>query len=138
MAKDEAVSDVFVYGTLIFPKIMQAVTGKTFDGQTARLHDFAAFKVIGESYPGLWHLEGVTTEGVLYHGLSEEELAMIDRYEGEEYQREILEVETEDGRVHRAWVYMYRPAYRHMLSEVPWSAEHFNEQDINEYVERIS
>ncbi|MBD3669767.1 MAG: gamma-glutamylcyclotransferase [Gammaproteobacteria bacterium] len=137
MVQDESLSDVFVYGTLIFSKIITAVLGKAFDGETAKLHDFAAYKVIGESYPGLWRLDGVSAEGVLYHGMSKEDLAKLDRYEGEEYQREIMEVETEDGCRHRAWVYMYRPAYIHLLSEIPWSAEHFNESDINEYVARM-
>lgn len=137
MGMDEKISEVFVYGTLIFPQVMEAVTGKVHKGQTAKLHNFAAYKVVGDVYPGIWHLEGVSTDGILYQGISKDELAKLDLYEGEEYNRELLEVETEDGNTHRAWVYTYRPAYRHMLSELPWSAEHFNESELDAYVSKI-
>lgn len=137
MGMDESISEIFVYGTLIFSPVMKAVTGKVHKGQAAKLHNFAAYKVVGDVYPGIWHLEGVSTDGILYQNISKEELEKLDRYEGEEYNRELLEVETEDGNMHRAWVYTYRPAYRHMLSEVPWNPEYFNESELDDYVANI-
>ena len=137
MGTDETVSEIFVYGTLIFPQVMEAVTGRPHEGQTAKLHNFAAYKVVGDVYPGIWHLEGVTTDGILYQDISPEDLEVLDRYEGEEYNRELLEVETEDGNMHRAWAYTYRPAYRHMLSETPWNAEYFNESELEAYVAKL-
>jgi len=137
MGKDETVSELFVYGTLIFAPVIEAVTGRPHKGQTAKLHNFAAYKVVGDVYPGIWHLAGVTTDGILYQDISSEDLEILDRYEGEEYNRELLEVETEDGNMHRAWVYTYRPAYHHMLSETPWNAEFFNESELESYVAKL-
>lgn len=138
MEMDDTVSKLFVYGTLIFTPVMEAVTGRQHEGQAAKLHNFAAYKVVGDVYPGIWHLEGVSTDGILYQDIDAKDLEILDRYEGEEYNREILSIETEDGDTHRAWVYTYRPAYRHMLSEVPWNPDYFNESELEAYVARLN
>lgn len=137
MGTDESVTELFVYGTLIFTQVMEAVTGRQHEGQIAKLHNFAAYKVVGDVYPGIWRLEGVTTDGILYQDISREDLEILDRYEGEEFHRELLDVETEDGDIHRAWVYTFRPAYHHLLSEKPWNAEYFNEDELEAYVARL-
>ncbi|MDH5361409.1 MAG: gamma-glutamylcyclotransferase [Gammaproteobacteria bacterium] len=137
MATDEHISDVFAYGTFLFPKIMDAITGRAHDGQKARLYNFAAFKVKGDIYPGIWPLQDVQTDGVLYHNVSEEELEAMDRYEGEEYSRELLEVETEDGEMHKAWVYIFRAAYKHLLSETPWSPDMYDQSEIDAYIANL-
>jgi len=137
MGTDESISDVFAYGTFLFPQIMTAITGREHDGQKAWINNFAAFKVTGDIYPGIWPLEGVQTEGILYHNVSKEELEAMDRYEGEEYSRELLPVETEDGEIHKVWVYVFRAAYKHLLSETPWRPEMYDEAEIEAYVARL-
>lgn len=137
MATDEHVSDVFAYGTFLFPQIMDAITGRKHEGQKAKLYNFAAFKVKGDIYPGIWPLEGVQTEGIVYHNVTEEELEAMDRYEGEEYNRELLKVETEDGEMHKVWVYTFRAAYKHLLSEIPWNMEMYDQSEIDSYISRL-
>ena len=137
MSADDSVTDVFVYGTLTFPPIIQAVIDKLPSGQKAKLHNFAAYAVVGSVYPGIWHLEGVDTDGILYHDIGKEDMLKLDRYEGEEYNRELLSVETEDGNEHQAWVYIFRPAYRHLLSSKPWDARKFEDESLESYLAEL-
>jgi gamma-glutamylcyclotransferase (GGCT)/AIG2-like uncharacterized protein YtfP len=62
------------------------------------------------SYPGL--VEGTgRVEGELYRLHRSEVLADIDREEGYNFQRRLIQVRRADGRRARAWVYWYRGSH---------------------------
>ena len=62
-------------------------------------------------YPGVVATPGAYVRGEVYEILDDARLfAALDRYEGDEYRREIVEIETEEGEILRAWVYLYRGA----------------------------
>ena len=114
---------VFVYGTLRRDArgVVQSplARGWVFEGYGsvgAELYDFGAYPgAVPSSAPGAKVL------GELYRlPDTGETLELLDHYEGcgpghpppHEFEREVVEVDLEDGGTARAWIYWYRPEPR--------------------------
>jgi gamma-glutamylcyclotransferase (GGCT)/AIG2-like uncharacterized protein YtfP len=116
---------LFAYGTLICEDIMFAVSGRRSTGVRCLLRDYERGKIQGEVYPGIVARTGKVVEGVLYSDVPEAAWERLDLFEGEMYQRKVIQVELEDGAVREAQAYVLRPEFEHALSASPWSLEEF-------------
>jgi len=125
---------IFTYGSLMFPSVMKAVTGREFSSRNARVKNHARFKVIGESYPGLTPLEGAVTEGVLYLDVDAFSVKRLDDFEGELYERAGISADALDGESLMAQTYLIKPQYRDRLSSEPWHPEHFEKADLIDFM----
>lgn len=96
---------LFIYGTLKQPYIQRALLAHTLQGKRDRLPGYRKTTVTLDdaAYPDIEPAEGEFVEGQIVH-LSEEELTHIDSYEGREYARQ--QVTLESGET--AWVYSTR------------------------------
>ncbi len=116
---------LFCYGTLGFPQVMRAVTGNDYPCRDAMLRGYARYRVRGEVFPGIVEESAAVVRGVLYQGLDEKTLHLIDVYENECYSRQLLDVEQVPGKAVRAWVYVVPFALRGRLSSRDWHPEFF-------------
>lgn len=73
---------LFVYGTLMFPAIFRAVTGTDVSTSPALLRGYARRRVVGQTFPVVVEEESACVEGKLCLGVSDEALALLDRFEG--------------------------------------------------------
>lgn len=89
--------NVFTYGSLMFPEVWRCVTGSGLEGQPARLREFEARAIRGQTYPALISKPGAVTEGVVYSGVNAEAVARLDVFEGNFYQRQTVVVRTGSG-----------------------------------------
>jgi gamma-glutamylcyclotransferase (GGCT)/AIG2-like uncharacterized protein YtfP len=86
---------LFAYGTLQDPDILGAVLGRVVDMaslKAAQANGFVAITYPGRPYPALVPSSGATTLGKLITGLSAEDWALLDAFEGEEYCRASIEI----------------------------------------------
>ena len=88
---------LFTYGSLMFSDVWQEVTGLSMQPVPARLHDHARYSVEDEDYPAVLRQPGQIVDGALYTGLSAAALAVLDRFEGPDYQRVTVQVLRTDG-----------------------------------------
>lgn len=116
---------LFNYGTLQSPLLMARISGLHQPGRPAVLDDYGCYTLTGAVYPGIRPEPGAQTHGVVYDGLDAAQLARLDRFEGDEYQREQVEVRLADAEVLLAWVYVIQPVLRASLSSVPWDRDRF-------------
>ena len=93
---------LFVYGTLKDPAVQQAVFGRVVEGTPDALEGYHRGEITLGSrvYPIIRPDEGSQVEGRVLE-VTLQELALIDRYEGSDYQR--VQVTLKSGQ--RAWVY---------------------------------
>jgi gamma-glutamylcyclotransferase (GGCT)/AIG2-like uncharacterized protein YtfP len=99
---------LFAYGTLEQPALMAALTGRVPRSGPAKLPGHRRGRLPMRTYPGLAIDAGSEVAGTLYSGLTSRELGLLDRYEGPEYRRVLMYLQTDGGR-RRAWVYRQRP-----------------------------
>ena len=88
MQPTPALHRLFVYGTLAEPAVC------------------ARHAVRGEAYPAIVAKSNGLVKGIIYKDISQAELDALDAYEGDEYGRIRVFVETEADKI-QAWVYVW-------------------------------
>jgi hypothetical protein len=110
------------------------VVGRPAEGVDALLEHFAVRRLRGACYPGLLPKPGARTRGILYRGLSEQDIGRLERYEGRWYERRLLPVCLASGDREMAWCFVTRKPCRRRLSPEAWSAEHFVRTHLKTYL----
>lgn len=119
------VTACFTYGSLMDEEIMSAVAGVRAAHCSATLDGYARHPVIGAEYPGMVARAGHQVRGVLYRDLPPAAWPRLDRFEGDEYERRIVEVSLADGTRTRAWTYVFRDDFAARLGEGDWDFARF-------------
>ena len=109
--------NLFAYGTLMWPEVLESVIGRRLEGCPAVLDGFVRLRVKGEHYPAVVSRDGGVVEGIVYSGLSVEDFRHLDRFEGEEYERMGRPVDGVE-----AQVYVLGRNFRHMAEDAIWGA----------------
>ena len=117
--------DFFAYGTLMCEDIMLAVTGRRLSSLRGFLRDYQRRTVKGEVYPGLIPERGGIVEGIVYRDLRDADWALLDPFEGEMYQRQIVRVNLEDRMSVEAHTYIARPEFENRLEASEWDFAKF-------------
>ena len=117
---------IFVYGTLLQKPVVQNVLGYCPEGEEALLSNYRRRALASRDYPGIIPARGDTVKGLLYPLQQEDDLSLLDDYEGHDYER-ITEFVAHTGKSSGesvlAWVYVIRPAYRHLLLTHDWEPQ---------------
>lgn len=124
---------VFVYGTLLLPRIQRRVTGRVFEATPARVNGFVRRCIRGATYPTLVPAApSSVVEGALLVGVDAAALARLDDYEGSAYERISVRVRADEAEV-TAWLWLIRPSERHRISDEPWDLATFVGRDLTRF-----
>ena len=126
--------NIFVYGTLLIPDVMYAVTTRKFRFIDATLRGYARFTVKGASYPGIIPTTEAVTEGIIYFDVDALSLERLNAFEGDLYQRTPIQAETEEGKVLNAETYVVKPEYRDYLSLQKWDVKEFVQNSLTAFL----
>ena len=127
---------LFCYGTLCIPEVMRRVCGRLPAAQTASLSGYAVVALTDRVYPGLVPAPAARVDGLLYHGLSRAQLSRLDAYEGGEYRRCLVRVDTPTHRGLRVWTYVLHPRYHYLATRRNWSLDQFIRDELALYLNR--
>ncbi len=127
---------LFAYGTLVVPAVLEALIERRPSSRPARLEGFARFRVRGAAYPGIVETPGGGVEGVVYEPLDDEALAVLDVFEGELYERRVVEVRLADASV-AAFTYVVPLRRRTQLSDEPWDLARFLRDELPAYLAAV-
>jgi gamma-glutamylcyclotransferase (GGCT)/AIG2-like uncharacterized protein YtfP len=127
-------TSLFTYGTLEIPDVIEAVTGRRFSATAAVLEDHARYLLRGETYPGVVWEGGARVTGMLYDGIDDASLALIDLFEGDVYRREPVRVSTDARAGLRAFAYLVPSDRRALLSDRRWDRARFEERHLADFL----
>lgn len=99
-------SRIFVYGTLQDEHVVERLLGRRLPWQPAVLEGYCRMLDASIGYPVVHPLAGASVDGRLLDGVDQEALAALDAYEGREYRRVTVRVQTSDGRAVDAYAYV--------------------------------
>ncbi|HEV2356696.1 MAG TPA: gamma-glutamylcyclotransferase family protein [bacterium] len=102
-------SGIFVYGTLQDDALVQRLLGRPLPWKPAVLEGYCRTLDASIGYPVVHPLAGASVDGRLLDPVDQEALAALDAYEGREYRRVIVRVQTSDGRTVDAYTYVPAP-----------------------------
>lgn len=123
-------SNLFVYGTLMFEEVIRELVGTMPIHRAAEAKDVARPQFKGQDYPGLVECPGKNISGFLFTGLRPETLLIFDKFEGGEYERRTVQLA-----VGTAEAYFVRDEFRDRLSTTEWDPEAFRRDKLPTYLE---
>ncbi|WP_167610364.1 gamma-glutamylcyclotransferase family protein [Maribellus sediminis] len=126
---------VFVYGTLLFPEILEGLTGRTFSVQKAELYNFKRLRVAEGDYPAIIAAEGESVSGMLVLNVDARSMELLRFYEGEDYDCRKLEVKLKKQSVF-AHVFTWNndPG---LLTESDWNLKNFEQHFLQDYIRYV-
>jgi ADP-ribose pyrophosphatase len=123
--------NVFTYGSLMLSFVFQHVTGRCPASIEATLDDWRRVRVDRETFPAAVPANGDQIRGILWRGLSAQEIARLDQFEGGHYQRVSVQVRDCSGENHAAEVYQWSRADG--LINEPWDFDWFKTVGIKDF-----
>jgi gamma-glutamylcyclotransferase (GGCT)/AIG2-like uncharacterized protein YtfP len=125
---------LFAYGTLLFPEVLTAVTGRALAAEPAALDGYVRRCVIGEIFPAIVEADrGDRVAGLLYLGVDDRTWNRLDRFEGDLYERRRVKIATRD-----AFTYVLGSAWRHRLGAEPWDPAAFARDHLDAFLARLA
>ena len=110
----------FAYGTLMCDEIMAEVSGVCPHGVPATLLGYRRLQVKAQPYPAIVANTDCRVDGIVYQNVPPSAWDRLDRFEGEMYSREIVQVRLRDGSTVQAATYVLRPQFRGCLDKAEW------------------
>jgi gamma-glutamylcyclotransferase (GGCT)/AIG2-like uncharacterized protein YtfP len=128
---------LFVYGTLMFPEVLDVLLGRTPDMAPASLPGWRAAALADRVYPGLVAAPGEVT-GQLLLGLDAHEMDVLDAFEDVLYERRLLDLADADATTgaRQAMTYVWLDATQVLPHD--WDAAHFVTTELPAYIARWS
>lgn len=129
-------NNIFTYGSLMFPEVWERVVGSHYQASPARLDGYVRRELRDEIYPVIVRqVPDSHVEGMLYFGISTQDLARLDRFEGEYYvRRSVNVIAGREGLACEAFTYVLSGRYRHLLSDRDWDPGYFREHGLDRFL----
>ncbi|ODV88930.1 hypothetical protein CANCADRAFT_3572 [Tortispora caseinolytica NRRL Y-17796] len=100
----------------------------------ARLNDYSRRKLKGRDYPGITPSEGAYVDGTVAFNLTEEDVAKLDVFEGDEYKRVAVKVlDLHSQMLVDAWVYEWAAGSELLLDE-EWDLSVFVKEKMKAWI----
>lgn len=117
--------NLFAYGTLMCDDIMREVSGYQLSHVTGILKGYRRHSVKGEHYPALVPDKKGRVEGVVYRNVPNRAWDRLDRFEGETYMRQQVQIDLTDGASMLATTYVVQPRCLDQVGESEWDFSDF-------------
>jgi gamma-glutamylcyclotransferase (GGCT)/AIG2-like uncharacterized protein YtfP len=132
--------NIFVYGTLLFPEILEKLTGKTFESKEGYLNDSKRYQIFDDNiprkYPAIIESKGNQVFGKIILNVDQESLNILDYFEDEKYESKTLKAYLKDGEEFEVLVYVWREEFRDMLKG-DWNIDYFKDNYLSIYLNEI-
>lgn len=126
---------MFTYGSLMFDEVWQAVVGRLGDSTPGRLAEHEAWRIAGQTFPGMTPAPGHAVTGRIWRDVKPGELELLDAFESGIYERQRVTVETAGGHLCECWAYLVRREARGRLLNQAWDREEFRRRDLPTFLE---
>lgn len=127
--------DLFVYGTLLLPAVIEALIGRVPRRLPATLPDYRRYRLTDEVFPAIAIEPAAQVDGLVYRDLDDRELMIIDAFESSIYTRQRIQAQTGPGEIVIADAYVLADDHTRLLRRAPaWSLEEFTTYSSPSYI----
>lgn len=134
-------SSVFVYGTLQYSKILDALLGRVPSSEQAIIKGYVRYGVRGEPFPAVVKAQNDESDvsGLLLSGLSPHEMDILDEYEGEQYTKcEVDAFVKNTVECRKTLIYIWKDEYVDMLDGKEWDRDAFEQEHFDWYYSMVT
>lgn len=124
--------NIFVYGTLTYDEVWNSIVQSKREKTGAQLKGYKRLKVKKEEYPGIVKGEG-TVRGFVRFDVDETNVARLDDFEADEYERVEEYVQDKNGQDIKVDVYRIREEYKYILEDHDWDLSNFEKIGLEKF-----
>jgi gamma-glutamylcyclotransferase (GGCT)/AIG2-like uncharacterized protein YtfP len=118
--------NLFTYGSLMFAEVWSQLVRGDYVKRSARLHGFTRRRVHQDVYPVIFRSDDSEwVDGVVYFGISADDLRRLDAFEADAYDRQPHTVIVEGFERHVADAYVLKDCYKHLINNCEWDPQWF-------------
>ncbi len=132
-------TNIFVYGTLMFPEVVFALTKKKFVMKDSVLKGYSRFRVNDpkreKKGPAIIEQKDGEVHGKILFDVDEKSIKILDRFEGASYRKRVVSVIV-DGKSMEAIIYVGSNFNKKFLYG-DWSEEEFEQKYLHFYLKTI-
>lgn len=125
----------FAYGSLAFPEVLKKFRNRHHTMIDATLHDFKLMTIRRDIFPTIIPSEGDKVDGKIIFNVEDDFLEDLDDYEGDEYKRVKVKLETDNGEID-AHTYVNRDKDYSDLED-GWDKEQFRKFHLEDLLEEF-
>lgn len=126
---------LFVYGTLMFPDIVKALTGNNYTNKKAILENYSVKSVKNMPYPGLIADDGKIVEGFVLLDVDDKTFNLIKDWEDSREYVEVIVNVIVDGKQLQAKTFAYiSPNSITQITNDDWDRDSFETDSLEDYV----
>lgn len=127
--------NLFVYGSLLFPYIMEGLTGRKFKTSEATLYGYKRHRVLGADYPAIIDTKDATVDGKLVFDVDPKSLALLTFFEGDEFSVREVKISLPNEEV-TAFAFIWKTGLKY-LDETDWDKTVFQQESLQYYIREI-
>lgn len=131
---------LFVYGSLQYEAVWSLLLQRPYVPVPAQLNGYRRVRIENEGYPALVIAPAYQVNGLLHRHLEPLDLARLDAFEGQDYQRITAQVRLiGENRLVAAEVYIWqlnRFPQPNLLTEQDWDQANFEQEGLARFLER--
>ena len=135
--EEGTVTNVFVYGTLMYDEVWSRIVIGEHKRIDAQLSGYRRLKFKDENYPGIVKGEG-TVRGLVRVDVNQDNLARLDTFEGTYYERVQEVVQDARGKDIQVDVYRIKERYTWMLEDVEWDMGQFEASGLRQFLSQYA
>ena len=125
---------LLTYGSLMFKDVWKRLIQSEYKADRATISGYARRCVKGDEYPAVFPANESVT-GVVYFDISDEDMQILDAFEGEYYERKTLTASLGNHQSIPVEVYILKEQYYHIVDDTLWSELHFAQEGIKRFIE---
>jgi hypothetical protein len=127
--------NIFVYGPLMFPEVMQAVVGRNFSFREGEVRGYVRVGVRDESQAAMIPFPDTLTQGIVYVEVDQAALKRMDTFFGKLFERVEVNIETDSGDWIEAETHVFKVSKRKLLTAKPWDENEFREKHLAKFMQ---
>ncbi len=127
--------NIFVYGTLLSPVILEKLTGKSFKTSEAVLFGYKRYCVKNCDYPAIIQQEGSKITGLMIENIDDSTLDLLSFYEGDEYVKERVTINL-NGKSTDAFTFVWVHGNEFLENE-EWDFRGFEKSSFEHYLDVV-
>jgi gamma-glutamylcyclotransferase (GGCT)/AIG2-like uncharacterized protein YtfP len=126
---------IFTYGSLMFNEVWGKLTKGNYRFEKGLIEGYARRCVKEEEYPAIFKANE-SVRGIIYYDVNDEDLTILDDFEGEFYERTTLKAILENLEHITVEAYVLKNKYHDIIDDRAWNEAYFEQEGIKRFIER--
>ncbi|MDD3342319.1 MAG: gamma-glutamylcyclotransferase [Sulfurospirillaceae bacterium] len=126
-------ANLLTYGSLMFNDVWEKLVKGEYHSRKATLNGYARRCVLNDVYPVIFPADE-SVQGVVYFDIIDEDMKILDEFEGIFYERRSLEALLEDHQSIPIEVYVLKEQYFNIIDHKLWDEAFFAQEGIKQFI----